>query len=1268
MRNVKTFERRSNGIPVSASPPTFSQRFKNLPLIRHARSLYHILPAPLQKLIRLTVGCFLILLGIVGCFLPGLQGIVTILAGALVLRSDVPFIRRALVGLKYAWRRYRMNRAAATSKFPGGSTSRFARQRLTLPGWSSIGTVAVLLGLVLLARVLPTDFLNARVWLLRPLSLVPFWPLAVSVLLLAFAGLTPFGAWLWRRTERAAVRVSTLRRLYPILTFLLVSGVLASFLFVFRVRVQNLGDIDIIPWDTQQLRFATVAHLPLEGLLKLWFCQAVMFISSFSIETSLALYSILLGLFYFWALSWACGTLRTTRRRKLLTFLVVFLAPTLQLYAGYPEHYGIAHAAHVVYVFLAIAILQGRATLPLASVWLALAISANLALGLLLPSMLFLSGCVLYRTRYRFRTVAQILSALLLGVGFGSLVWQTFRVFNPYNDPIIERVMGGRFHGLGAEEHAAAVASLFDLQHLLDLLNELLFTSWPAWVLCLSLALHSARPTFARRGHAGSAAKAALFKAIPLFLFSILLCLIPLFLTWVSSFSAVSRDWDLYAFVAPAVTACLLYFFLWRRKSVLPQRALGTAVLFSALFTSAWILGNADVFARGPRDWFDAFYRPVPAKTVPLFQEHLQKQTFVGDTINVCGTVRQFLQEFPDRRPTLAETFDSAVFDRALGQGTPELDWFTDIAAWHDERFIVSTLDARMFAVDIDPEGQQVRAIVPVGFPLIPPEELWSGTEAIDLLPDGSGMALDSMGHLTLFALTETHNGVWTHWKGSVDLRPHFPATGVHRGHRISFSDLKCLGPSQAVVMDSSSRFRSLSGLPNSPQVEELYDDDGTLLSNGIAFDLAPDPRGSEPIAIAVIRRTQLAIFPRRHTLSWMPPLYDHRRDYTDLVVTHAGSGALGLYTNGAVERLGRAERWAGFDDWQDRGVRRIALAENSSCLVGLTPDGRILVQAAPDSESPRPAETALTQAARWSASAPPRSPHPVTVDKINNLAHTAEGRADTALAVDFEVSQEEEVLVLDRWGRLLAFEPGVGYRWLIERNPWGCNGELGDQAVGFVQDPDGITVATTGGDVYRIAGNLQDGFESQARFLRNPFESERYMPYVSRKVVSITQAPYSARPSQESKVLLLDSWQFVHDLASGKSWRLYPNDWSASLSRIAVSKLGTLGPRGYLMSSFGNTSAWPPWSGRALAPVHLPSWAAVSLLVSPDEKAIAAVDSYGAVHGLAERSLKGEPYLYRDYPNVVDAHADWERKSIWMLDRAYGVRWGGLQIGERAE
>jgi len=53
-----------------------------------------------------------------------------------------------------------------------------------------------------------------------------------------------------------------------------------------------------------------------------------------------------------------------------------------------------------------------------------------------------------------------------------------------------------------------------------------------------------------------------------------------------------------------------------------------------------------------------------------------------------------------------------------------------------------------------------------------------------------------------------------------------------------------------------------------------------------------------------------------------------------------------------------------------------------------------------------------------------------------------------------------------------------------------------------------------------------------------------------------------------------------------------------------------------------------------------------------------------GAVHSLGPVPLKADAAFYRFHPNVVDAVVDWERHAIWMLDRTYGVRWGGLEIG----
>jgi len=66
--------------------------------------------SPIWRLVRLITGWTLVGLGIVGLFLPLLQGVALILAGLALLAPDVPFARRCLDWLKNRISRLRRNR------------------------------------------------------------------------------------------------------------------------------------------------------------------------------------------------------------------------------------------------------------------------------------------------------------------------------------------------------------------------------------------------------------------------------------------------------------------------------------------------------------------------------------------------------------------------------------------------------------------------------------------------------------------------------------------------------------------------------------------------------------------------------------------------------------------------------------------------------------------------------------------------------------------------------------------------------------------------------------------------------------------------------------------------------------------------------------------------------------------------------------------------------------------------------------------------------
>ncbi|HPC73815.1 MAG TPA: PGPGW domain-containing protein [Syntrophales bacterium] len=54
----------------------------------------------MNKIWRHTVGWFFVVLGIIGCFLPILQGILFMMIGFLILAPEVPFIHRILEKLR----------------------------------------------------------------------------------------------------------------------------------------------------------------------------------------------------------------------------------------------------------------------------------------------------------------------------------------------------------------------------------------------------------------------------------------------------------------------------------------------------------------------------------------------------------------------------------------------------------------------------------------------------------------------------------------------------------------------------------------------------------------------------------------------------------------------------------------------------------------------------------------------------------------------------------------------------------------------------------------------------------------------------------------------------------------------------------------------------------------------------------------------------------------------------------------------------------------
>lgn len=1118
--------------------------------------------------------------------------------------------------------------------------------------------VGVMVATGVLAGLNPAGLVDEYMWCLRPLTSVPLWLLTVGILIATASSLTSVGDRIWRCMERGAIRLRRFLRRCPIRTTIGISLLLSAVLYLFRVRVKDLGDIDIIPWDVGQLRFATVAHFPLEGVAKLLFCRWLMRHTALSIEQALAWYAVVLGVLYFWCLTILCGQLRLSRRKKLLTFLTLWLAPTLQLYAGYQEHYGIGHLAHVAYFLAAIGAIQGRIALPVAAIWLAVAVSAHVGLGVLIPSALVLAGLLLSRRRRR--CVINLTTSLILFTVVGWMAWTIFRLFNPYDDPIHERLLGTQFHGLQQGIDPSATMSLLDPLRLLDLLNELLFTSWPAWLLGMTW-ISSNQPKTAYINHPKLSFSDER-KNIATVLVTALLGSGSLFLTWISAFT-VKRDWDLYALIAPGVTLFILVMVLWRPWQCFSPRQLGTVIWISAFLCGSWIISNANVFNPGPMTWLRTVLTSPMPLTPELYRESLAMHTFLEDRASVSRIIREYLAQYSDRRENLYEWVNCPLYDQALGIGQEGLNWFTDLSSWHDRRMVVSTLDSRLMIIDLHEEG--LERFFAAGLHVSPLDKPWAGTVALDVGNDNCGAALDPVGRVAVFRLDETENGVWLAPQIQLDLRPSMPRDDF-MAERTAFVDIKWLDDDALVVMDTSLRFYRITNVrpEQPPRVDRLYHDEGFLLGDGLCFDAIQRAGHSEPFSIAVMRMTKLGVLPRGELLPWADPIYHPYRDIQDVVMTHGGLGALAMNRNGDMNGFGRASRWLPFSDWNGQFPQAMALSADGSLAVGLCSNGKILLKKTSERSDRSEAQRLLEEVEARTTSGTAHPEDSISIADINHLAETAEGKTDIPLSVQMVLTEDEHAVVMDRWGRFTWFTPGVGHRWLIERNPRGHCGEFTEEAVGFVLDAGGITVATRGGEIYRMVGNVTDGFEPVARNVCNIFETLPYIPYKPRRVVDIVPIPDEDGMPQAGKAMLLDNWEMVHEYPRGRSWRLYPHDWSGQIERIQVFGRSWFGPVLLQSSVIGSTAGRPRWCAPDYLDLGLAQGEAVAMIATPDRKAVGIVDVLGAVHSIGPVVLKADPAFYRFHPNVVDAAVDWKRRAIWMLDRTYGVRWGGLEIG----
>lgn len=444
------------------------------------------------------------------------------------------------------------------------------------------------LALVIIALHLAAPLLTEQIaWGLWPVTYLPL-PVAYALALLALA--VAFGGeWLWARA--VGIRSVLARVPWGSRGIRLLLALLAGALFtLLRIRHLRWGDAALLVKAlADPYRITYVWQAPLDVFLhaRLWQVGNALFgwpdpVPVYRILSTLA------GMAFVYILLGVAALLGRNRTERVLIAGLVLTLGTMQLFFGYIENYPIMTLGVLIYTYLALLHLRGRAHL----VWPATALALTHAFH---PSTIILTPSLLYLV---FREVCQHsrnvkgLQSVLKGSGRSSGPAALVSLVAPYaivfagvvmlmsgGDHGLDALMGADFPGGGDRSWFVPLLrvttewqhyTMFSLGHLIDIVNQQLLVApavWPA----IGLTVLLARDRIRRLGREG--VLLALMAG----------CYLLLTLVWNADYGG-QRDWDLFS--PAAVPAALLLG--WLLSRALPERR--------ALRAAGWALAAGQGF------------------------------------------------------------------------------------------------------------------------------------------------------------------------------------------------------------------------------------------------------------------------------------------------------------------------------------------------------------------------------------------------------------------------------------------------------------------------------------------------------------------------------------------------------------------------------------------------------------------------------------------------------------------------------------------------
>jgi hypothetical protein len=433
-------------------------------------------------------------------------------------------------------------------------------------------------------------------WGLWPIRYVPLGvacALAIAALVVATSG-----EWLWERATRLRALLARIRFRSPVVRVLV--AVFAGVLFsVFRIQNLRWGDAELlIKALADPYRLTYVWQAPLDVYLheRAWQLGN----SLFGWPSPLPVYRIfstLAGIVFVWVLLGLAGLLGSNRTERALFAGLVLTLGTMQLFFGYIENYPIMTLGVLVYTYLAMLCLRGKAALVWPATVLALTNAFHPSTVILTPSIIYLAFVSSEISERNVQDSHDVLnvkglrltprSVLSVAVPYAIVLGGVIALMTGGGHGL-DALMGVDFPGGGDRSWFVPLFNIttewqhytmFSLGHLIDIVNEQLLVARMVWltiVLVVVLAWQRVR----NLGREGT------FLAIMAGSYLLLT------LVWNADYGG-QKDWDLFS--PAAIPAALLLG--WLLVRALPERrglrAAGWALVSAQGFhLIAWIWQN----------------------------------------------------------------------------------------------------------------------------------------------------------------------------------------------------------------------------------------------------------------------------------------------------------------------------------------------------------------------------------------------------------------------------------------------------------------------------------------------------------------------------------------------------------------------------------------------------------------------------------------------------------------------------------------------------